>query len=83
MSGVRMEARAHIITCSNDMAKNIEKCVQRCGLEVDQLIFTALASRHTLSEVVEPRFRELFELAMEEIRRSGLEDQIAAGLVII
>lgn len=39
-------------------------------------------SRHTLSEVVEPRFRELFELAQEELRRSGFEDQIAAGLVI-
>lgn len=25
MSGVRMEAKAHIITCANDMAKNIEK----------------------------------------------------------
>ncbi|ATC93351.1 cell division protein FtsA [Pseudoalteromonas tunicata] len=179
MSGVRMEARAHIITCSNDMAKNIEKCVERCGLQVDQLIFSALASgysvltedekelgvavidigggtmditiytngslrhsavitvagnqvtgdiakifrtpishaeaikvqyacassqrastedtievpsvggrparimsRHTLAEVVEPRFRELFELAMEEIRRSGLEEQIAAGVVL-
>ncbi len=179
MSGVRMEARAHIITCSNDMAKNIEKCVERCGLHVDQFIFSALASgnsvltederelgvavidigggtmditiytngslrhsavipvagnqvtgdiakifrtpishaeaikvqyacassqmasaedtlevpsvggrpartmsRHTLSEVVEPRFREIFDLAMDEIRRSGLEDQIAAGVVI-
>jgi cell division protein FtsA len=179
MSGVRMEAKAHIITCSNDMAKNIEKCVERCGLQVDQLTFNALAScysvltedekelgvavldigggtmdiaiyvngalrhtavipvagnqvtgdiakifrtpishaeslkvqyafassqmasseetievpsvggrparvmsRHTLSEVVEPRFRELFELAQEELRRSGFEDQIAAGLVI-
>ncbi|KAF7788325.1 cell division protein FtsA [Pseudoalteromonas rubra] len=179
MSGVRMEAKAHIITCSNDMAKNIEKCVERCGLQVDQLTFTALAScysvltedekelgvavvdigggtmdiaiyvngalrhtavipvagnqvtgdiakifrtpishaeslkvqyayassqmasneetievpsvggrparimsRHTLSEVVEPRFRELFELVLEEIRRSGFEDQIAAGIVL-
>lgn len=179
MSGVRMEARAHIITCSNDMAKNIEKCAERCGLKVDQLIFSALASgnsvltedekelgvavidigggtmdiaiytngslrhsavlpvagnqvtgdiakifrtpisqaetikvqyacassqmassedtievpsvggrpsrfmtRHTLSEVVEPRFRELFELAKDEICRSGLEEQIAAGVVI-
>ncbi|QTH72609.1 cell division protein FtsA [Pseudoalteromonas xiamenensis] len=179
MSGVRMEARAHIITCSNDMAKNIEKCVERCGLHVDQLIFGALASsysvltedekelgvavvdigggtmdiaifingalrhsavipvagnqvtgdiakifrtpishaeslkvqyacassqmasseetievpsvggrparlmsRHTLSEVVEPRFRELFELAYEEIRDAGFEEQIAAGVVL-
>ncbi len=179
MSGVRMEAQAHIITCSNDMAKNIEKCVERCGLHVDQLTYTALASshavltederelgiavidigggtmdltiytngalrhsavipvagnqvtgdiakifrtpishaesikvqyacassqmasaedtievpsvggrpsrtmsRHTLSEVVEPRIRELFELAATEIRHSGHEDQIAAGIVL-
>uniref|UniRef100_UPI0040482CE0 cell division protein FtsA n=1 Tax=Rheinheimera sp. TaxID=1869214 RepID=UPI0040482CE0 len=179
MSGVRMEAKAHIITCANDMAKNIEKCVERCGLQVDQLIFTALASsfavltedekelgvcvvdmgggtidlaiytngalrhtavipvagnqvtsdiakifrtpishaedikvqyacalrsmvgkeesievpsvggrparsmsRHTLAEVVEPRYQELFELVMEEIRSSGLEEQIAAGVVL-
>ncbi|MDP5150578.1 cell division protein FtsA [Rheinheimera baltica] len=179
MSGVRMEAKAHIITCANDMAKNIEKCVERCGLHVDQLIFTSLASsfavltedekelgvcvvdmgggtidisiytngalrhtavipvagnqvtsdiakifrtpishaeeikvqyacalrsmvgkeesievpsvggrparsmsRHTLAEVVEPRYQELFELVLEEIRSSGLEEQIAAGVVL-
>ncbi|MEH8019906.1 MULTISPECIES: cell division protein FtsA [Rheinheimera] len=179
MSGVRMEARAHIITCANDMAKNIEKCVERCGLQVDQLIFSSLASsfavltddekelgvcvvdmgggtidisiytngalrhtavipvagnqvtsdiakifrtplshaedikvqyacalrsmvgkeesievpsvggrparsmsRHTLAEVVEPRYQELFELVLEEIRSSGLEEQIAAGVVL-
>ena len=39
-------------------------------------------SRHTLSEVVEPRMREIFELAMNEICRSGLQDQIAAGVVL-
>ena len=179
MSGVRMEAKAHIITCANDMAKNIEKCVERCSLQVDQLIFSSLASsyavltedekelgvcvvdmgggtidisiftngalrhtavipvagnqvtsdiakifrtpighaeeikihyacalrsmvgkeesievpsvggrparsmsRHTLAEVVEPRYQELFELVMEEIRASGLEEQIAAGVVL-
>ena len=179
MSGVRMEAKAHIVTCANDMAKNIEKCVERCGLQVDQLIFTALASsfavltedekelgvcvvdmgggtidlaiytngalrhtavipvagnqvtsdiakifrtpishaeeikvqyacalrsmvgkeesievpsvggrparsmsRHTLAEVVEPRYQELFELVLEEIKSSGLEEQIAAGVVL-
>lgn len=179
MSGVRMEAKAHIVTCANDMAKNIEKCVERCSLQVDQLIFSALASsfavltddekelgvcvvdmgggtidiaiytngalrhtavipvagnqvtsdiakifrtpighaedikiqyacalrsmvgkeesievpsvggrparsmsRHTLAEVVEPRYQELFELVLEEIRASGLEEQIAAGVVL-
>ncbi len=179
MSGVRMEAKVHIVTCANDMAKNIVKCVERCDLTVDQLIFSALASsysvvtddekelgicvvdlgagtmdiavftggalrhtavipvagnqvtsdiskifrtplshaedikvqyacalkqlvsmeesievpsvggrpartmsRHTLSEVVEPRYHELFELIQDEIRESGLADQIAAGYVL-
>jgi len=179
MSGVRMEAKVHIVTCANDMAKNLVKCVERCHLSVDQLIFSALASsysiltddekelgicvidmgagtmdisifiggalrhtavipvagnqvtsdiakifrtplshaedikvqyacalrhlvsmeesievpsvggrpartmsRHTLSEVVEPRYQELFELIQEEVREAGLEDQIAAGYVL-
>jgi cell division protein FtsA len=179
MSGVRMEAAAHIITCADDMAKNLVKCVESCDLSVDQTIFSALASsyavltdderelgvcvvdigggtmdivmftdgairhtaviplagnqitsdiakifrtpmsnaediktnyacalkdmvsmeesievpsvggrparvmsRHTLAEVIEPRYQELFELAYEQIKASGLEEQIAAGLVI-
>lgn len=179
MSGVRMEAKVHIVTCANDMAKNIVKCVERCDLKADQLIFSALASsyavltddekelgicvvdmgagtmdisvftggalrhtavipvagnqvtsdiakifrtplshaeeikvqyacalrqmvsmeenievpsvggrparsmsRHTLAEVVEPRYHELFELIQEELRECGLEDQIAAGYVL-
>ena len=179
MSGVRMEAKVHIVTCANDMAKNLVKCVERCDLTADQLIFSALASsyavltddekelgacvvdmgagtmdisvftggtlrhtavipvagnqvtsdiskifrtplshaedikvqyacalkqlvsmeesidvpsvggrparsmsRHTLSEVVEPRYQELFELIQDEIRESGLADQIAAGYVL-
>jgi cell division protein FtsA len=179
MSGVRMEAKVHIVTCANDMAKNIVKCVERCGLSDDQLIFGALASsysvltddekelgvcvvdmgggtldiaiyangairhtavlpiagnqvtndiakifrtpisqaedikvkygaayrnlaspeesievpsvggrpsrsmsRHTLAEVIEPRYQEIFELILDEIRKSGLEDQIAAGIVL-
>ncbi|MBA6329166.1 cell division protein FtsA [Colwellia sp. MB02u-6] len=179
MSGVRMEAKVHIVTCANDMAKNIVKCVERCDLKADQLIFSALASsyailtddekelgicivdmgagtmdiavftggalrhtavipvagnqvtsdiakifrtplshaedikvqyacalrqmvsmeenievpsvggrparsmsRHTLAEVVEPRYQELFELIQAELRESGLEEQIAAGYVL-
>ncbi|REL31907.1 cell division protein FtsA [Thalassotalea euphylliae] len=179
MSGVRMEAKVHIVTCANDMAKNLVKCVERCELKADQLIFSALASsyavvtedekelgicvvdigagtmdlavftggalrhtavipvagnqvtsdiskifrtplshaeeikvqyacalrqmvsmeesievpsvggrparsmsRHTLSEVVEPRYHELFELIQEELREAGLADQIAAGFVL-
>ncbi|WP_416306117.1 cell division protein FtsA [Neptunicella sp. SCSIO 80796] len=179
MSGVRMEAEVHIVTCADDMAKNLVKCVERCQLNADQLIFSALASsyavltddekelgvcvvdigggtidivvyadgairhtavipvagnqitsdiakifrtpishaedikinyacalkdmvrmeenievpsvggrparamsRHTLAEVIEPRYQELFELVLEEIKASGLEEQIAAGVVL-
>ncbi len=48
LSGVRMEAKVHLITCHNDMAKNIVKAVERCGLKVDQLIFSALASSYAV-----------------------------------
>ena len=179
MNGMRMEAKVHLITCANDMARNIEKVVERCGLSIDRLIFSALASgysaltedekelgvcvvdmgggtidmvvyangairhtavipvagnqvtsdiakifrtpishaeeikvqyacaqcqlvnmkdtievasvggrpartmsRHTLAEVVEPRYHELFEMINEELKGSGLADQIAAGVVL-
>lgn len=179
MSGVRMEAKAHIITCADDMAKNLIKCIERCSLSVDQVIFSSVASsyavltddekelgvcivdigagtidlvvytdgairhsavipiggnqitsdiakifrtpishaeeikinyacalkgmvsmeenievpsvggrpsrsmsRHTLAEVIEPRYQELFELVLDEIKASGYEEQIAAGIVL-
>lgn len=179
MSGVRMEAKAHIITCADDMAKNLIKCIERCSLSVDQVIFSSVASsyavltddekelgvcivdigagtidlvvytdgairhsavipiggnqitsdiakifrtpvshaeeikinyacalkgmvsmeenievpsvggrpsrsmsRHTLAEVIEPRYQELFELVLDEIKASGFEEQIAAGIVL-
>ena len=44
MSGVRLEARVHLITGSDSAAQNISKCVARCGLHVDQLIVEQLAS---------------------------------------
>jgi cell division protein FtsA len=39
-------------------------------------------SRHTLAEVIEPRYQELFEFVLEEIRNSDLESQVAAGIVL-
>ncbi|TGN38153.1 cell division protein FtsA [Marinobacter confluentis] len=179
MSGVRLEAKVHLVTCAVNAAQNIEKCVKRCGLEVDDIILEQLASshailtedekelgvcvvdigggttdiavftggaiRHTsvipiagdqvtndiamalrtptqnaeeikikyacaltqlagadetikvpsvgdraprdlsrqaLAEVVEPRYEELFTLVQSELRRSGFEDLIPAGVVI-
>ncbi|MEN8167830.1 MAG: cell division protein FtsA [Pseudomonadota bacterium] len=44
MSGVRLEARVHMVTGAVSAAQNIVKCVRRCGLEVDDLILEQLAS---------------------------------------
>lgn len=179
MSGVRLEAKVHLVTCAVNAAQNIEKCIRRCGLDVEDIILEQLASsysvltedekelgvcmvdigggttdiaiftegaiRHTgvipiagdqvtndiamalrtptphaeeikikyacalakltgpdetikvpsvgdreprdlsrqaLAEVVEPRYDELFTLVQAELRRSGFEDLVAAGIVL-
>ena len=179
MSGVRLEARVHMVTCAVNASQNIEKCIERCGLRVNDIILEQLASsyavltdderdlgvclvdigggttdiavftdgaiRHTavipiagdqvtndiamalrtptqsaeevkikyacalaqlagpdemikvpgvgdkpsrelsrqaLAEVVEPRYDELFGLIQDELRRSGFENLIAAGVVL-
>lgn len=179
MSGVRLEAKVHMVTGAVSAAQNIIKCVKRCGLEVDDIILEQLASsysvlsedekelgaclvdigggttdiaifthgairhtavipiagdqvtsdiavalrtptqyadeikikygcaltqmaspdesievpsvgerpprrlaRQTLSEVIEPRYEELFTLIQAELRRSGMEDMIAAGIIL-
>ncbi len=56
MSGVRLEARVHIVTGSVSAAQNIIKCVRRCGLDVLQLVLQPLASSHV---VLTPDEKEL------------------------
>jgi len=179
MSGIRMEAKVHMVTGAESAAQNIIKCIQKCGLEVDDIVLEQLASsyavltedekelgsclvdigggttdiavfqggalqhtavipiagdqvtndiavsmrtptqyaedikikyacalsqlanpdetievpsvgdrpprrlaRQTLAEIVEPRFEELFSLIRNELRRSGFEESIPAGIVI-
>ena len=179
MSGVRLEAKVHLVTCALNAVQNIEKCIRRCGLEVEDVILEQLASSHSvltedekelgvcmvdvgggttdiaiftegairhtavipiagdqvtndiamalrtptqhaeeikiryacalaklagpeetikvpsvgerpprdlsrqaLAEVVEPRYDELFTLIQAELRRSGFEDMIPAGIVL-
>jgi cell division protein FtsA len=179
MSGVRLEAKVHLVTGAVSAAQNIVKCVQRCGLSVEDIVLEQLASsyavlnedekelgvclvdmgggttdiavfcggaiqhtsvipiagaqvtndiavslrtpaqyaeeikikyacalsqlanpdetievpsvgdrpprrlaRQTLAEVVEPRYEELFHLVRKELRRSGFEELIAAGVVL-
>lgn len=44
MSGVRLEADFHVITAQTNAIQNINKCVERAGLEVDNLVLEPLAS---------------------------------------
>ena len=44
MSGVRLEAKVHMVTGAVSAAQNIVKCIRRCGLEVDDIILEQLAS---------------------------------------
>ena len=44
MSGVRLDTRVHIITGAITALQNIQKCVNRCGLHMDQIMLQPLAS---------------------------------------
>ena len=48
MSGVRLEAKVHIVTGAVSAAQNIAKCVKRCGIHVGDIILEQLASSHSV-----------------------------------
>jgi len=48
MSGVRLEAKVHLVTGAMSAAQNIIKSVQRCGLQVDAVILEQLASSYSV-----------------------------------
>lgn len=48
MSGVRLEAKVHLVTCATNAYQNIEKCIKRCGLDVDEIILEQLASSYSV-----------------------------------
>jgi cell division protein FtsA len=50
MSGVRMEANVHIITGSVTATQTLYKCVERAGLEVNDLVLEPLASSYSVLE---------------------------------
>jgi len=41
-----------------------------------------ILSRKILSEIIQPRVEEIFSLIRQEIKRSGIEDLIASGIVV-
>jgi cell division protein FtsA len=48
MSGVRLEAKVHIVTGSVSAVQNIIKCIERCGLQVSDIILQQLASSYSV-----------------------------------
>jgi cell division protein FtsA len=48
MSGVRLEAKVHMVTGAESAAQNIIKCIQRCGLSVEDIVLEQLASSHAV-----------------------------------
>ncbi|MDC1119581.1 cell division protein FtsA [Gammaproteobacteria bacterium] len=48
MSGVRLEAKVHLVTCAINAVQNIEKCIKRCSLAVDEIILEQLASAYSV-----------------------------------
>ena len=48
MSGVRLEAKVHVVTSSVTIAQNITKCAERCNLEVINIVLEQLASSESV-----------------------------------
>lgn len=48
MSGVRLEAKVHMVTAAVSAAENNIKCVRRCGLDVDDIVLAQLASSYAV-----------------------------------
>ncbi|MFC1649149.1 cell division protein FtsA [Patescibacteria group bacterium] len=44
MSGVRLEVETHLVTASNASIKNLSKAVNEVGVEIDGLVFSAIAA---------------------------------------
>lgn len=56
MSGVRLEAKVHIVTAAVTSAQNIVKCCNRAGLDVRDIVLQQLASSEA---VLSPEEKEL------------------------
>ncbi|WP_119342736.1 cell division protein FtsA [Facilibium subflavum] len=48
MSGVRLEAKVHMVTASSSAVQNIKKCVNRCGIKVQDIVLEQLASSYAV-----------------------------------
>lgn len=48
LSGMRLQAQAHLIACHNDWLRNLKNAVERSKLKIDQIVFSGLASSYSV-----------------------------------
>ena len=48
MAGARLEAKVHLVTCSENSSQNIHKCVTACGLDIEAFVLEQLASSYSV-----------------------------------
>lgn len=48
MSAVRLEVETHIVTASQSGVQNLTKCIQRAGVEIDELVLAPLATAEAI-----------------------------------
>ncbi|MDO8683908.1 MAG: cell division protein FtsA [Armatimonadota bacterium] len=75
MSGARLEVETHIVTGASTFLQNISKCVNRAGLEIEEM---ALAQLATAEAVVLPAEKEL-GVAMVDIGGGSTDIGVFAG----
>ena len=44
MSGTRLDANVHVVTCAKNSVRNINKCVNLCGVSIDAIVVEPIAS---------------------------------------
>ena len=44
MTGIRLEVETHIVTGATTSMRNLAKCIQQIGIDVEGLVFSGLAS---------------------------------------
>src|SRR3546814_4877489 len=68
-----LEAKVHVVTCAVNAAQNIEKCVRRCGLEIDDIILEQLASAYS---VLTDDEKELGVCLVDKIGRASCRERV-------
>lgn len=48
MTGIRLEVDAHVISASTPAIKNLTKCIYQAGLDVEELVYSGLASSYSM-----------------------------------